>query len=73
MVHVVKTGFTELYFCPSCSVQLKRPDWTCGCGWKPKKKNPMSVWWRRMMQKIKPSGKVYSKASRRANKVKGTP
>ena len=28
---------------------------------KNKRPNPMGVWWRRMMQKVKPSGKVYSR------------
>ena len=43
-----------------------------------RKRNPMASgnpglgeWWRRMMEKVKPSAKVYSKASRRGNKVKG--
>lgn len=43
-----------------------------------KRKNPMTsgnpglgVWWRRMLQKVKPSAKVYGKSQRRENKVKG--
>ena len=28
---------------------------------KNKRKNPMGVWWRRMMQKVKPSGKTYNR------------
>jgi hypothetical protein len=41
-----------------------------------RKRNPMASgnpglgeWWRRMMQKVKPSAKVYGKPQRRENKV----
>ena len=34
-----------------------------------KRKNPMGVWWQRMMRKMSQWGKVYVEAHRRKNKV----
>ena len=36
---------------------------------KPKRKNPMGVWWQRMMQKMRQWGKVYVEDHRHKSKV----